>query len=101
MRPFSAIATHEEREQSEPERHPQADRPGGEDGSDGRELGGAGDERDREDDEQHGGLGQRRDHHLARRADAAERGADVHAGERQGEARGAEQRDDGDEIGRP
>ena len=34
-------------------------------------------------------------------ADAAERGADVHAGERQREPRGAEQRHDDDEVRRP
>ncbi len=39
--------------------------------------------------------------HLAARADAAEAGADVHAGQRQKEARAAEQRDDGDQVGRP
>jgi len=37
----------------------------------------------------------------AARADAAEAGADVEAGERQEEARAAEQRDDGDQICRP
>ena len=41
------------------------------------------------------------DHHLAARADAAEAGADVHAGERQEEARAAEEGDDGDEVGGP
>ena len=50
---------------------------------------------------QHRGLGQRGDHHLAARADAAEAGADVEPGERQEEARAAEQRHDGDQIGRP
>ena len=65
-------------------------------------LGGAGDQRDREHDQQHRRLGERGDHHLARRADAAERGADIHAGERRARsAPVAEQRDDGDQVGRP
>ena len=66
-----------------------------------RKLRRAGDQRNAEHDQQHRGLGQRGDHHLARGADAAERRADIHAGERQGEPAGGEQRDDGDEIGGP
>ena len=39
-----------------------------------------------------------REHHFAARSDAAEAGADIESRERQHEARGAEQRDDDDEI---
>ena len=66
----------------------------------GRELRRAGDERERERDHDHRRLGQRGEHHLAARADAAEAGADVHAGERQEEPRRADQRGDGDQVGR-
>ena len=66
-----------------------------------RELGGAGDERDGEDDHDHRRFGERGEHHLAAGADAAEARADIHAGERQEEADRAEQRGDGDQIGRP
>ena len=92
---------HDQRDQREPERNPQADLRRRHEGRDGRELGRAGDQRQREHDHQHRRLGERGDHHLAARADAAEAGADVEAGERQEEARAAEQRDDGDEVGRP
>ncbi len=49
----------------------------------------------------HRRFGERGDHHLPARADAAEARADIHAGERQEEARAGEKGDDGDEIGGP
>jgi hypothetical protein len=52
-------------------------------------------------DHDHRRLGERREHRLAARPDAAEGGADVHAGEGEKETRSAEQRDDGDEVGGP
>ena len=53
------------------------------DGGDGRELRRAGDQRQREHDQQHRGLGQRGEHHLATGARSAEARADIHAGQRQ------------------
>ena len=92
---------HDQREQREPERHPQAHLRRDQEAGHGGELGRAGDQRQREHDHDHRRLGERGDHHLAARADAAEAGADVEPGERQEEARAAEERDDGDQVGRP
>ena len=101
MRAFSAIATMIKATSASPSdtRRPTSDETMKR--GHGRELRRAGDQREREDDHDHGRLGQRGDHHLAARADAAEAGADVEPGERQEEARAAEQRDDGDQVGRP
>ena len=92
---------HDERNQRQAQRNAQPHFVRGHEGRDDRELGRAREQREREHDHQHGGLGERGDHHLARGADAAEARADVEAGERLKEARAAQERDDGDEIGRP
>src|SRR5262249_30579638 len=60
-----------------------------------------GDESKGEYDDEHGRLGERSNHHLAARADAAEAGADIKTCKRQEEASAAEQRDDSDKISGP
>ena len=54
-----------------------------------------------EHDDDHRRLGERGEHRLAARAQAAETRADVETGEREEEPRRAEQRDDGDEVRGP
>src|SRR2546426_700462 len=67
---------------------------------DGGELRRAGDERRREQRHQHCRLGEEPDQHLAARAEAAERRADVHRGERREYPRQREHADQRDDIGR-
>ena len=70
-------------------------------GRDGRQLGRARDQREREDDDDHRRLGERAEQRLAARAEAAEARSDVEPGEREEKSRRAQERDDGDEVGRP
>ena len=78
---------HDQRDQREAERDAQARFVRAEKRGHGRKLGRARKQRQREDDHQHGRLGERGDHHLAARADAAEARADIQAGQREQEAR--------------
>ena len=91
---------HDEPDERERERHTQADSRALHGRGDRRELRRAREQRQREDHHQHRRLGEGSDHHLAARADAAEARADVEPGERQQEARTAQQRDDGDHVRR-
>ena len=90
----------DQRGERQPERDAQAG-VGQHEVGDHRKLGRAGEQGDGEGDHDHRRLGKRGEHHLAARADAAEAGADVHADQRQEEARRAEERGDGDQVGRP
>ena len=92
---------HDQSEQSQRQRHPQADLGGQHEAGDGRQFGGSGQQRQGEHHHQHGRFGQRGDHHLATGTDTAETGADIEAGQRQKKAGGAEQGDDSDQIRRP
>ena len=65
---------------------------------DRHERSGMADERGGEQRHQHRRLGQETDHHLAPRAERAERSADVHAGERHEHAREREQPDQRDHV---
>ena len=67
-------------------------------GRDRGELSRACEQRERENRHQHGRLRERGEHHFAARADPAKTRADIEPGEREQEARGAEQGDDHDEI---
>jgi hypothetical protein len=67
---------------------------------DGGERGRVRDERRGEQHHQQRGLGEETHQHLAARAECAERGADVHAGERDEQAREREQADQGDGVRR-
>ena len=91
----------DERDQRHAERDAQADVARNHISRDGRQLGRARDQREREDDDDHRRLGQRAEQGLAARPEAAEARADVEPGEREEEPRRAQERDDGDEIGRP
>ena len=90
---------HDQPDQRHRERHPQAHVGALHEGRHRRELRRAGEQRQREGDHQHRRLGQRGDHHLPARADPAEARAHVEPGQREHEARAAEQRDDGDQVG--
>ncbi len=91
----------DERDQRHAERDAQADEARGHVGRNRRQLGRAGDQRERENDHDHRRLGQRAEQGLAARAEAAEAGSDVEPGEREEEPRRSQERNDGDEIGRP
>ena len=92
---------HDQGEQREAKRHAQPHFGRDQHAGHGGELRRSGDQRERENDHDHGGLRQRGNHHLAAGADAAEAGADVKAGERQEKTRTPKKCDDRNEIGRP
>ena len=90
----------DQRAEREAERHAQADVAGRHECRDHRQLRRAGDQRERERDDDQRGFGERCDHDFAARADAAETGADVESDQREEEPRAAEQRNDGEQIRR-
>ena len=91
----------DERDQGQRQRDAHGERLGDEEVRHAGQPRRAGGDGERQHDQHHGRLGQGGDHHLARRADAAEAGADVHAGQRQQGARGAQQRHQRHHVGRP
>src|SRR6516165_184302 len=101
MRAFSAIATMIKASSASPSETPQPHLRRHQETRHGRELRRTGNQRDREDDHDHRRFRQRGNHHLSTGADTAEAGTDIEPCQRQEEAGTAEERDDGNEIGRP